>query len=60
MKLRDDVRPGQFMPDVVMPDDLAVRRVEERNSIATIVEGTLCDAFAIPFGLRQHTLRAKG
>ena len=56
----NDVRPTQFVTDVVMPDDFAVGRVEERNSIATIVEGTVCDPFAIPFGLRQHTLRAKG
>jgi hypothetical protein len=24
LKLRDDVRPSQFVPDVVMPDDLAI------------------------------------
>ena len=24
VKLRDDVRPSQFVPDVVMPDDLAI------------------------------------
>src|SRR6266851_2066337 len=43
-----------------MPDTLTVRRVEERNSVATIVERTLRDPLAISFSLRQHALWPEG
>ena len=42
VKPRDDVRPTQFVSDIVMPDDLAICRVEERNTVAPIVERAVC------------------
>ena len=59
VELRHDVRPGEFVPDVVMPDDLAVRRVEKGDSIPPKVERTIGDALAIPFGLRKDALGAE-
>jgi hypothetical protein len=43
-----------------MPDDLAVGRVQERNSVAPIVEGAIGDTLTIPLGLGQDALWPKG
>ena len=59
VELRDDVRPRQFMPDVVMPNDLAVGGVEERNSEATVVEWAVGGTIRVPFGLSQNALWPK-
>lgn len=37
----------QFVPDVVIPDDFAVCRMEKRNSEPTEVEGTRVDALGV-------------
>ncbi len=42
-----------------MPDDLAVGRVEERNSVAPIIERAVRYTFRVAFGLSQNTLRPK-
>lgn len=54
VKLSDDVRPTQFVSDVVVPDALAVGRVEEGNPKTSVVEGTVRDALGVPFGLSEN------
>lgn len=53
----DDARPIVLVTNVVMPDHLAIRRVQERN--AEITPRTTVDAAAVPLRLRQHILRTK-
>jgi len=57
VKLRDDVRPTQFVSDVVIPDAFAIGRVEEWNTVAPKVERAVSKSLGIPFGLTKNALR---
>jgi len=48
------------VPHVVVPEDLAVRRVEEGHPVAVEVEGARRDAARVALRLRQGVLRAEG
>src|ERR1700730_13171962 len=59
MKLTDSMRAVQGISDVVMPDDLAIGRIQKRNSIPPKVEWAAGGTFGIPLGLCQNALRPK-
>src|SRR5205823_13158082 len=52
-------RPGNrlLLPDVQVPDNFTVARVEERHAAAIPVAGSLERAFRVTLGLLQHVLR---
>src|SRR5206468_12821338 len=45
------------MPNVVEPNDLAVSRIQERNTKLTLVLGILQDGSRVSLGLRKNSLR---
>jgi len=51
MKPEHLARPIQLVPDVVMPDNFSVRRVEKRNPEPAKVEGTGVDALGVALRL---------
>ena len=53
----DLVRPVQLVPDVVVPDDFAVGRIQKRNLEASEVEGAIGESLGVTLGLREHALR---
>jgi hypothetical protein len=57
VEIADGARNRLIGAHVEVPDDFAIRGVEERDVIAIPVAGTIQRAFGIALGLLQHILR---
>lgn len=59
MESDDLTRKIQRMPDVMMPDDLAVRGVEKRDAKPSEIERIIGQTEGAPFCLGEHVLWAE-
>src|SRR5262249_1936311 len=60
VETRDLSRPIQLVANILKPEHLAIRGVQERNVIPTEVEAACVNAFRISFGLPENVLRSEG
>jgi hypothetical protein len=59
VKVRDLPRTVALIANIVMPDHLPIRRVQERDAVLAPRHARLVQAASVPLRLRQNILRAK-